>query len=73
MRPTEARAELEALGVVLVVVLAVVLAAWLAVLGLTHRAPPRPGQPEQLTRAQYCGPAPSYYPGVKHGARPAGC
>lgn len=73
MRPTEARAELEALGVVLVVVLAVVLGIWLVVLGLAHRGRPGPGQPEQLTRAQYCGPAPSYYPGVKHGARPAGC
>lgn len=70
MRPTEAEGELASLGRLVVVVLVVVLGLWLVVLGLSHRAP---GGPVQLTRAQYCGPVPSYYPGVKHGARPPGC
>lgn len=71
MRPSQVEGELASLGRIVLGAVLAVLAIALVLVGLAHHH--AAGGPVQLTRAQYCGPAPSYYPGVKHGARPAGC
>lgn len=72
MTPTGLEEEVKAAFRLLVLLGLVVAVLILGVRSLVDRGGGPPGR-VQLTRAQYCGPVPSYYPGAHHGPRMPGC